>query len=743
MKKYSFELLTWFDFENLSRDVVQTREGIGLESFAEGKDGGIDFRRIFDKHSKLVVQSKHYKDFSTCMRELKKEVAKVKKLNPSRYILVLSIDATPLQKDKIIELFKPYIKNTRDVILRGDIEDLIDNNVDLLKRNYKLWFTSASVLEILNGKKVSKRSQHLKKQISDKAKFYVETDNIDRSLKVLNELNAVIISGIPGIGKTTLAEMLTLYHVEQGYEVVYVTSIDEAEETLDEKKKQIIYYDDFLGSNFLKAPLYKNEDTRLVDIFERVKTSENTRMIMTTREYILKQAENELEALGRSRISIDKILVDLGSYTEFQKAQILYNHLYFSSLSKQKLKDILNEKNYKKIVEHRNYNPRLIETIISNSERGDDGNIVKLFEEALDKPEIVWEKAFANQISEGARFLLYSLLISPEDITVENLEQVYYTLIGNYKKVSNLNVSSGDFKTSIKELEDTFIKIDLKDGQRTVSFHNPSITDFLVSHLSNEKILRKALINSATYLVPLVENFSASNGSQHKVLISSIEQGEIYKKIISDFFKYKDVDRNSTHQLLNRVYLLYVKLLYHKSQPLKEFLKKVITENLKAEHYEEDFIITYFSMLESLDLVTPELVKREIRKITNDPYAVDDLEGLQMLASDYECELTAVIKEDGLDRQELISEILAGYTDNIADFDEHQLEDVSERVEKFENLLDIDLSSTKEKIGEAQAEHNYHEQMAIDSSDWREREETFSSLPTDPIDSLFNTLPTG
>lgn len=740
MKKYSFELLTWFDFENLSRDVVQTREGIELESFSEGKDGGIDFRRIFNKDKSLVVQSKHYKDFPTCMRELKKEVEKVKKLNPSRYILVLSIDATPLQKDQIVKLFSPYIKNPKDVILRGDIENIVDRNEDVLKRNYKLWFTSASVIEILNNKKISKRSQHLKKQISDKAKLYVETDNIDRSLKVLNELNAVIISGIPGIGKTTLAEMLTLFHIEQGYEVVYVTTIDEAEEALDEKKKQIIYYDDFLGSNFLKSPLYKNEDTRLVDIFERVKTSKKSRMIMTTREYILRQAESELEALGRSRISVDKILVDLGSYTEFQKAQILYNHLYFSSLPKQKLKEILNDKNYKKIIEHRNYNPRLIETIINNSQR-DDGSIIKLFEEALDKPEIIWEKAFANQISEGARFLLYSLVISPQDITIEDLEEVYYGLIGNYKKVSNLDVTSGDFKTSIKELDDTFIKIDLKDGHRVVGFHNPSITDFLVHYLSDEKVLRKALITSATYLVPLVENFSPAGTSQHKILISSIEQREIYKKIINEFFKFKDVDKEFAHELLNRAYLLYVKLLYHKSQPLKDFLKTLLTENLKAEHYEEDFIITYFSMLEGLDLVTPEVVKREIRKITKDPYAVVDLEALQMLASDYEQELTEVIEEDGLDRQELISEILAGYTDNIHDFDERQLEDVAERVDEFENLLDVNLSGTREKIDEAQAKINYYEQMSVESSDWRDREQSFSSVPADPIDSLFNTLP--
>jgi len=59
MPDYDFKQLSPHDFEELARDLVQARDGIVLESFKTGKDGGIDFRRARGKDS-TVVQCKHY-----------------------------------------------------------------------------------------------------------------------------------------------------------------------------------------------------------------------------------------------------------------------------------------------------------------------------------------------------------------------------------------------------------------------------------------------------------------------------------------------------------------------------------------------------------------------------------------------------------------------------------------------------------------------------------------------------------
>lgn len=52
------------------------------------------------------------------------ELPKVRKLNPDRYILGVSADFEPEQKEKLIDLFKGYIINTSDIYLL---------NMDMLK----------------------------------------------------------------------------------------------------------------------------------------------------------------------------------------------------------------------------------------------------------------------------------------------------------------------------------------------------------------------------------------------------------------------------------------------------------------------------------------------------------------------------------------------------------------------------------------------------------------------------------
>ena len=80
MADYNFNLLTPADFEELTRDLIQTELGIRLECFSPGKDSGIDFRYIGFKGSKTIVQCKHYlkSGYAKLKSDLeKKELVKV------------------------------------------------------------------------------------------------------------------------------------------------------------------------------------------------------------------------------------------------------------------------------------------------------------------------------------------------------------------------------------------------------------------------------------------------------------------------------------------------------------------------------------------------------------------------------------------------------------------------------------------------------------------------------------------
>jgi len=104
MPDYDFKTLSPIDFEILIRDLLQKELKISLESFKAGRDEGIDLRFCADNSNHLIVQCKHYAEsgFKQLLRDLKKELGKVKKLNPKRYVFVTSVGLSPGNKDKIL-----------------------------------------------------------------------------------------------------------------------------------------------------------------------------------------------------------------------------------------------------------------------------------------------------------------------------------------------------------------------------------------------------------------------------------------------------------------------------------------------------------------------------------------------------------------------------------------------------------------------------------------------------------------
>lgn len=150
MKNYDFNILSPYEFELLSRDLLQLHLNIFLESFGEGTDQGIDLRH--SKGELLIVQAKRYKTFSSLFTNLRKELEKVKKLNPERYILATSISLSPDNKSKIKELFSPYIKYDEDILGREDFNNLLNLFPTVEKNFHKLWLSSVDILnEIFNN----------------------------------------------------------------------------------------------------------------------------------------------------------------------------------------------------------------------------------------------------------------------------------------------------------------------------------------------------------------------------------------------------------------------------------------------------------------------------------------------------------------------------------------------------------------------------------------------------------------
>ena len=250
MADYDFKILQPNEFECLSRDLIQARDEVYIESFTAGKDGGIDFRFALSKDKTAVIQVKRYATYASLLSELKKEVKKIQNLEVQKYYISTSVGLTPKNKTDIQKLFGADILDTADILGRDDLNNLLGLHPDIEKKYYKLWLSSTTVLESILHKRIQNWASFEMDKIKNDIHQYVINDSFDEALRILTEHQYVIISGIPGIGKTTLARMLVYDLLAKGMdEFIFISSnIDDAVEMFDENKKQVFFFDDFLGS---------------------------------------------------------------------------------------------------------------------------------------------------------------------------------------------------------------------------------------------------------------------------------------------------------------------------------------------------------------------------------------------------------------------------------------------------------------------------------------------------------------
>ncbi len=211
MADYDFHHLSPHDFEKMSRDLLQADWGVTLESFKTGKDGGTDFRYA-QAGAHTIVQCKHYvrTGLSGLLRDLGKEAAKVRKLRPQRYVLVTSVPLSPANKDAIVKVIGADVLHTGDILGPDDLNNRLAQYPAIEGRHYKLWLASRAVLDRVVNNAIVTQSEFKVQKVYREIRRYVQGNAFPRALTTLENNRVVILAGPPGVGKTTLANMLSL-----------------------------------------------------------------------------------------------------------------------------------------------------------------------------------------------------------------------------------------------------------------------------------------------------------------------------------------------------------------------------------------------------------------------------------------------------------------------------------------------------------------------------------------------------
>lgn len=524
---FDYGRLDDLDFEKLCGDMMGRVLGKDLRYFPAGRDGGIDLVDDVTEKS-IMIQVKHYEksSFSTFKRALKTEVKKVEKLQPKQYYIFTSQSLTPENIKEVFIMFKDYMDSERNIVTREDIDFFLkqDKNIDILRSQFKLWITADIVLKDYLNQDIFIDSEVLLSDIDDEIKYFVQTNIFNKCIETLEEERKILLYGDPGVGKTLNSKMLLLHFVKEGYRVRYSSNgeIGELKKSVTSNKdvKEIIFLDDCLGQHYFN--LREGHDQELLSLIKHVDLYKNKILILNSRVTILNEARNAFEELERyfdlEKITLRKI--NMNEVSTIEKAKIFYAMLKRNKVSNDYYNSVRRKRNYLNVVEHKNFNPRVIEYVTLPSKlRGIAGdNYHEFIMGNLNEPKNIWKNEFDRRIKNVDRifmFILYSL--TDTYVSKEILEECFDYFIS---KEFQIDATLHNFESTLQRLNHSMVKIVDSFGVKKVGVLNPSINDYMKTTIIKNKLLLEKVQRNAIYLEQLerLHNLQEFNGILNKLV---------------------------------------------------------------------------------------------------------------------------------------------------------------------------------------------------------------------------------
>lgn len=545
MTDYDFKTLNDKEFEIFCSDLLSATFGVRIERFKPGRDSGVDGRYFGSDKKEIILQCKHWAN--TPIKQLISHLAKVErpkldKLKPSRYILAVSNPLSRTDKKAIVKALGEHVKNESEIYGKEDLNDLLKSQIDIERRHYKLWLCSTSVISHILNKPIFERSAFSLGEALANAKKYVETAAHGAAISKLEKLGVVIISGEPGVGKTTLGEHLCLHYVDAGYDFIKIADdIREAEAVLQDERKQIFYFDDFLGRNYFEA-LNGRASSRIVGFIRRLSLErKNKRFILTSRSTVLNQGKVLVDCFRNQNLDRNEFELTVSALSEMDKARILYNHIWHTDLPSAYVDELYVDKRYKKIIAHRNFNPRLISFItdFTRLEHVPADSYWSSVEDALVNPSDVWDNPFVAQQDDFGRSITLLVTLNRKQITEDELAAAYRRFL-SFPEHAGLQ-GRRDFLTNLRHLTGSLLTRRIEHNNIVkLDLFNPSLGDYVLSRYVRDLptlTLGLQSLRSVSSIQTLINLFA--NEMINKPQFLEILQAIIGEAASSSFVGYK------------------------------------------------------------------------------------------------------------------------------------------------------------------------------------------------------------
>ncbi|MEU8898177.1 restriction endonuclease [Nocardia sp. NPDC048505] len=473
LSDYDLARLSNSGFERLSCDVLNAELGLRLETYPEGRDGGIDLREVRPDGYTIVGQCKNYarSDTRTFLRAVRKEWPKPGRQQSDRYLFTTTHPMSPQVQTEVAKILNI---TESEVWGPSRINDALrlPRNSDIVQSHHALWLSSTATLERILKADLWNHTEYLLEQCAEQSRYWVETPAHSEARELLEREGVCIISGLPGSGKSFLAERLALDALSRDWQVFATSKPDEAWSARRLGSKQMFYFDDFLGEMSLRTAA-KDQAAMLLNLINFVYSNRTEkRLVMTTRAHVLTEAKSSDRL---AKVADRRRMLHLEPFDAATRREILVAHLSLSALSDEERERALGDRRLLSLAENPAFNLRLVATVGENIGADDTaGTVLERLLSAFAVPKELWENSFWALSPDAMEALLTLATFPPRPVER-----------GTLRKASGFEGGTPDWHVVLRGLEPTWIDVVDADPDKAVVFSNPSCRDFLLAMLDD------------------------------------------------------------------------------------------------------------------------------------------------------------------------------------------------------------------------------------------------------------------
>jgi hypothetical protein len=501
--------LGWLQFEELCQALLKTNVGLGLEAWGNSGDHGKDAyfdgplrfpRKDQEREGPFVFQAKFVANANSPgarprtalmnavrseRRRISTRLAKGQWSKARQYVLLTNVPLTSeLRRAVTDEIHKVlpgigvHVQGFRDLgAMLDDAPQIRMSYPQILGlRDLRLLLREQGLAGLVN------RSRFSMDLAVSKARVFVRTDAYVRARSGLDRHHFVVLTGAPEVGKTTIARMLALGALTDGWEVYECRKPRDLFDAYVADSRQVFIADDAFGSTEFRP----DQAHEWGDEMERILHALDAKhlLIWTSRPAILNAALDRMHLQGEGEAFPDTsaVKVDVSRLSELERALMIYRHARDANLP-EAARDLIRQL-ARQIVSHEHFTPQRIALFMK------DGMAEVVKAPAEMRIETVSQQ-IQRRIGEPTKQMRQSLEALPaehRDVLVTMLDAgVGDVSLGKLEAAYERFGGHGDLRSLIEDLEGHFLRIFTRPGttETAVDWLHPSWRDLMIERLAS------------------------------------------------------------------------------------------------------------------------------------------------------------------------------------------------------------------------------------------------------------------